>query len=331
MTQSAQKAVHGPRRFDGFRRSRAAGQSLIVALVLLGFLTAVMGTVTVELLTESSISNARHMEVTAFYIARAGIEAGVNQLLLAKSPGYEGLGDAWHSSQNEELRETQLGGNAGHAVGVYKVVYFDPETGQERIGIADEESKLNINKAEPAMLHRLDAAFTDDFVKAIVERRQQRPFLTLNELNGLNGAPPNFVTKARESLLTVWGDGKVNINTAPPAVLASLGMDEEHVKKIQEFRKGTGGPAEMGAFKTLGDARPYLGNGRQVADDFLVPLLDHRAGLSRGQPRDHVQAARGRSAGAGRAPGPAVRTIAVRRASSPRSDRPQHGRDEWPE
>ena len=45
MTKSAQNAVHGPRRFDRcIRRSRAAGQSLIVSLVLLGFLTAVMGT-----------------------------------------------------------------------------------------------------------------------------------------------------------------------------------------------------------------------------------------------------------------------------------------------
>ena len=89
MTQSAQNAVRGPGRFGGTGRSRrTAGQSLIVALVLLGFLTAVMGTVTVELLTESRISNARQMEVTAFYVARAGIEAGVNQLLQAKSPGY---------------------------------------------------------------------------------------------------------------------------------------------------------------------------------------------------------------------------------------------------
>ena len=264
MTKSAQNAVHGPRRFDGFRRSRTAGQSLVVALVMLAFLTAVMGTVTVELLTESNISNARHMEVTAFYIARAGIEAGVNQLLLAKSPGYEGLGDAWHSSQNEELRETRLGGSEGHVVGVYKVAYFDADAGQERIGIADEESKLNINKAEPAMLRRLDAAFTDDFVKAIVERRQQRPFLTLNELNGLNGAPRNFVTTTRESLLTVWGDGKVNINTAPSAVLASLGMDQEQVKKFQDFRKG--------AFKTLGDARQYLGG---MDDKWLTTSSSH--------------------------------------------------------
>ena len=259
--------------------------------------------------------------MTAFYIARAGIEAGMNQLLLAKSPGYEGLGDAWHSSQNAELRETLLGGNEGHAVGLYKVAYFDVDSGQERIGIADEESKLNINKAEPAQLQRLDPAFTDDFVNAIVERRQQRQFVTLNELNQLKGAPRNFVTKDRESLLTVWGDGKVNINTAPRAVLASLGMDEEHIKKIEEFRKGTGGPADMGAFKTLGDAGPYLGGiDDEVADDRLVPLLDHRAGLPGGRSRDQVQAAPGRSARAGRAPGPAVRTIAVREIVRVRTD-----------
>ena len=151
------------------------------------------------------------------------------------------------------------------------------------------------------------------FVKAIVERRQQRPFLTLNELNQLKGAPPNFVTKARESLLTVWGDGKVNINTAPPAVLASLGMDEEHMKKIEEFRKGSRRPRRNGRLQNS-RRRPALPRrmDEQVADDLLVPLLDHRAGLSGGRPRDQVQAARGRSAGAGRAPGPAVRTIAVR-------------------
>jgi DNA uptake protein ComE-like DNA-binding protein len=229
-----------------------------VALIVLGFLTAVMGTVTIEMLTDSRITNTKQMEVTAFYVARAGLEAGVNQLLLARSPGYEGLGDAWHTNQ-AELGETRLGPDKTHGIGVYKVACFDPAAGQERIGIADEESKLNINKADPAMLSRLDAGFTEDLVKAIVEHRAKRPFITLNELNGLNGAPRNFMNKTRDSLLTVWGDGKVNINTAPPAVLESLGMDEAHVKKIEEFRKGTGSPAEAGVFKTLGDARSYLG------------------------------------------------------------------------
>lgn len=259
MSHSARKAVRGPRRFDGFRRSRAGGQSLVVALVLLAFLTAVMGTVTVELLTESSISNARHDEVTALYVARAGLEGGVNQLLQAKSSGYEGLGDAWHSGQNEALRDTNLGGDA-QAVGKYRVAYYDPESGQERIGIADEESKLNINTAEPDMLRRLDPkAFTDKIVQAIVERRQARRFLALSELESLPGAPRHFVTKARESLLTVWGDGKVNINTAPPAVLEAMGMDAEHVKKILEFRNAAGKPAEIGVFKTLDEARSSLG------------------------------------------------------------------------
>jgi type II secretory pathway component PulK len=254
MSQNARKAVRGPRRFGGFGRSKTAGQSLIVALVLLAFLTAVMGTVTVELLAESSIFNTRQMQVTAFYIARAGLEAGVNQLLLAKSPGYEGLGDAWHSSQNEDLRETQLGGE-DQPVGVYRVAYYDPESGGERIGIADEEGKLNINTAEPDMLRRLDQkTFTDKFINAIVERRKERPFLALSELNGLPEGPRRFVTRARESLLTVWGEGKVNINTAPPAVLGALGMDEEHVKKILDFRG-----KDAGVFKTLDDARPYLG------------------------------------------------------------------------
>jgi DNA uptake protein ComE-like DNA-binding protein len=271
MTTSAPHTAHGPRRVAGCGRSRrTAGQSLIVALVVLGFLTAVMGTVTIELLTESRITNTRQMEVTAFYVARAGIEAGVNQLLLAKSPGYESLGDAWHSN-SQELDEMPLGPDKEHAVGRYKVACFDPAAGQERIGIADEEGRLNINKAEPAMLRRLDAAFTDDLVKAIVERREKRPFLTLNELNGVAGAPPHFMTKARESLLTVWGEGKVNINTAPPAVLASLGMDEAHVTKIEEFRKGTGDPAEMGVFKTLGDARSYLG----MDDKWLTTSSSH--------------------------------------------------------
>jgi type II secretory pathway component PulK len=259
MTHSAQKAVHGARRFAAFRRSRASGQSLIVALILLLFLTGIMGTVSLELLTESSISNARHDAVSAFYVARGGLEAGVDQLVKTKSPGYEGLGDAWHSSQNEQLNQTDLG-SEGEPVGVFRVSYFDPESGHERIGIADEESKLNINKAEPEMLTRLDSkVFTAEFVKGIVERREKRPFIALEELQSLRGAPRHFATEARESVLTVWGDGKVNINTAPPVVLTSLGMDEEHVKKILEFRKSAGSAGEIGVFKTLGDARSYLG------------------------------------------------------------------------
>jgi len=185
-----------PKPFGSSNNCRKpSGQSLIVALIALVFLTALMGTVTVELLTEARFSDQQHDRLTAFYLARAGLEAAVNQLLI-EPPATPAAGSASQANE-QEVAQTQLG------AGYYKA------------GCSDEQRKVNINKAEPGVLQHLDPAFTDEIVKAVVERRAKRPFTSVEELAALPGVRANFLTastaNAKEglgSLLTVWGDEK---------------------------------------------------------------------------------------------------------------------------
>ena len=175
-----------PKQLAGLKNcGKRSGQSLFVALSALVFLTALMGIVTFGLLTEARFSDRQQDRLTAFYLARAGIEAAVGQLLTG--PG----------ANEQEVAETRLG------AGYYKA------------SCSEEERKVNINTADAATLKKLDPAFTENIVKEIVERRGKRRFISVEELTALPGVSANFLTaptaNAQDglgSLLTVWGDPK---------------------------------------------------------------------------------------------------------------------------
>jgi len=236
------------------RSRRASGQALIVVLLVLVFLTSLMGTITVGMLTESRLTGYQARYLQAYYAARAGLEVAANQIL-NDSPDYDSLSDRWHRS-DRDYAQVPVGN------GVYRVFYVDGSTGNERTGVVDEERKLNVNKAEPAMLRRLNPAFTDEIVKAIVARRRTMPFVTVEELATLPEIEPGFLAKPREgapagliNLLTVYGDGRINVNTASAAVLASLeGLSAAQVEKLVARREADAQP-----FRNLDEVRTALG------------------------------------------------------------------------
>ncbi len=238
-----------------FRNS--VGQSLIVVLIILVFVTAMMGTVTVGLLTESRLTAQLHRYMTAYYIARSGLEAAASQLLHDPTE-VDSLSDRWCRNEGK-LNNVSVG------PGTYRVVYLDEATGKPRTGVVDEERKLNVNRAGPAMLRRLHPAFTEEIVNAIVSRRKKQPFVTVYELTTVAPMDEGFLKKEREgaqggllSLLTVHGDGAINVNTAPASVLACLeGLSKEQAEKLAAYRTAPEG--ESKAFKSLDEVRELLG------------------------------------------------------------------------
>ncbi len=244
-----------------FQRSRrirrCSGQTLIVALTALILITAIMGAITVSTLMEARLASRHKDYVQAFYAARAGLEAGT-YLLLEDDPDSDALSDAWAASP---LYDHMSVGEAQ-----YHVFYQAAENGDRQTGIVDEERKLNINTAEPGSLQALHPALTSDIVSAIVAQRQIRPFARLSEIELIPGVAEGFLDDPREgapaglqSMLTVYGDGRVNVNTAPLPVLRALGgLTETQAAKLIEMRAGIGGDADANVFRSVNEVRDIL-------------------------------------------------------------------------
>jgi hypothetical protein len=101
------------------------------------------------------------------------------------------------------------------------------------VNIVDEESKININTAPLDILINLQG-MTEDVLISIDE---SRPFELKEELLLIEGITEDVFAQFQD-LITVYGDGVVNINTASDVVLGILGMDAELIRVIKEYRAG---------------------------------------------------------------------------------------------
>lgn len=139
----------------------------------------------------------------------------------------------------------------------------------DHFGVIDEERKINVNKTDALTLQRLlesvlslkpeqagrlsrsildwrqwgegEAAgfFSDDYYSNLQfsYRKKSGDYEVLDELLLIKG----FTKDIYEQLLpylTIYGDGKVNINTAPAPVLSALGLDDILIAKILSIRRG---------------------------------------------------------------------------------------------
>ena len=146
--------------------------------------------------------------------------------------------------------------------GSFSVGYKDGSI--RRPGLWDEERCININTTDPVKLARLPG-ITSEIAACIVDWRdvnnvpldvgaeqgyydllerpyrcKNGPFIVPEELMLVKGmTAPLF--EGIKNYVTVYGDGKVNINTAPYKVLIALGMTDLLASRIIEYRNGTDG------------------------------------------------------------------------------------------
>jgi len=200
------------------------------------------------------------------YIAEAGINQSITLLSDSVNSEYDTLLDSWSNN---------LGAFYGMSVdkGKYSICYnyYDAGSGttSERYGMVDEERKLNLNKAKYDYLSNLfkfvlgfDTKQADDLAAAIVDWRDKDDFPLANgaesyyyrglsnpyesknndfdvieELMLVRGMSKEAFQKIKP-FITVYGNGKVNINTAHEPVLIALGLNQALVKKILVYRAG---------------------------------------------------------------------------------------------
>ncbi len=249
---------------------KSKGSILILALWALSFLSIFalyLGmTVRQKIILLKRLESRDQLELTA----QAGIKKAAtilneeikqnNELLTMESKM------ARHNNP-EELSRIVLGQS------VCDVSYEIPNAGssgaQEYFGIVDEESKVNINKIGILPLRNLikDILHCDDetaqkLATAIIDWREygeseivgfysdeyydnlQYPypaknadFEVIDELLLVKGMNKDILKKL-SLYVTVYGDGKVNLNTASAVVLAAAGLRRELIDKILSVRRG---------------------------------------------------------------------------------------------
>lgn len=153
---------------------------------------------------------------------------------------------------------THLGESWARTINLYTENYF--EQGEELENeeviyiITDEERYININTTDQSVFEEMDG-LNRTVIRRIMARRTDEvheqegvtPFQAVEEIRYLQGVrEDDWFGKGDEpglkGLLTVWGSGLVNVNTAPPEVLACIpGIRKSDLNTILNYRAGGDG------------------------------------------------------------------------------------------
>ncbi len=158
------------------------------------------------------------------------------------------------------------------------------EENEARYFIEDLEGRWNVNKVDNDVLRNIDA-ITPPVRRRIISRRatgvsrRNRPstFHALEELRFVNGVRDEhwFGTDQYagiRDMMTTVGDGRINVNTAPEAVLRSIpDLGRQAVEAIVRYRAGADGEVGTGddrGFKSL----TFLADELGISGDDLIGL-----------------------------------------------------------
>jgi len=198
------------------------------------------------------------------YIAEAGVKKAITtiQNLDFEIETFIALQGNW--SHNAALYKDMQIGEGFCSIHHNLINPFTDEI-QERFGFVDEESKININRADENVIRRLFrvglgwdavhaqnlAAFWRDKDSQLsipvgsAEDRYYRnlrfsyeskdsPFQVLDELLLIRDIDQDIYDQITP-YITIYGDGKVNVNTASSVVLLALGLGVDVVEKLPNF------------------------------------------------------------------------------------------------
>ena len=249
------------------------GSILISVLWSLFFLGALALVISSLIEPQLSIASRLRDRVLLRYLAEAGMKKAIIEIRADETEGFDALNDVW--SKNEEaFKEISL-----YDEGYFSLEFLIDNTGEgaaqestKYYGLIDEERKININAASAGILNNFfeivgetSSQAAADISDSIIDWRddddekgdygaensyyqsldpgydcKNSSFEVLEELLLVKEMTQGIFDKV-QNYLTVYGKGKVNINTADLLVLKSLGMRDSLAEKVILFRKGNDG------------------------------------------------------------------------------------------
>ncbi len=242
---------------------------LILTLWTLSFLTIFVVGLGYSVSTQLHLASHIQDRLKTYYLAKAGIEQAIVRCNLDEEAGYTALNEEW-SNSSDFFKEIAFG--SGYISVGYEPAdnTVDSESRQEMIyGLMDESGRININKAPLGVLESLFVNGADveseeavDIAQAVVDWRDRDvitspkgaesdfyegldkaypckddDFQVAEELLMVKGMTPSIFTKISD-VITVYGDGKLNINTASQRALCAAGLSEELAGRVVEYRRG---------------------------------------------------------------------------------------------
>ncbi len=184
------------------------GAALIIVLVLVVLLSVLVIEFAYVIRVDARILDYRHSDRAAYHLGRGGVNIA-KEVLRLDSPMVDSLNDIW------AVEFPPLADDAGIVV----------------LTITDEDSKINVNAIVDAgglkndrayaMLERLldnagaDAGLAEAALSEILSRGGTG-YSTKREFLDMEGA------EVLAEYITVYTDGRININTAPDAVIAAI-------------------------------------------------------------------------------------------------------------
>ncbi len=249
------------------------GSILIFSLWIVALLTVFV--VQIGMRIRQRVTVLSRIETTASlrHVAASGVKKALSTLKLdfeKNNQVYTAYGK--HFRHNNDSKFSNIVLPTGTARVFYKSSEGLSGGSAMRFGFVDEERKLNINTAEHSEIQRLIESVTEadvdkatDIANAIVSWREigdveligfysddyyaqlpypyeprKIPFELIDELRLLRGVTED-IFQALFPYVTVYGNGKVNINTVSVPVLRALGLDDAVIDKLVAVRQGPDG------------------------------------------------------------------------------------------
>ena len=240
------------------------GSILIIVLWALFFLTMLAMAIGAYVRPQLDLSKRMLDNTKMRYLARAGVERAVFEVENDKTDDYDGLLDSW-SANDEAFKNAELDG------GTFSVMKSRRSSGEkEEYGLIDEERKININKVPYNVLKNLfeiavqaGGEDADIMADCVLDWRDEddslhkdgaeeeyysslaKPyhckngdFESLEELLLVKGVTPEIFDKVKD-IITIYGDGVVNMDTADMQVLQVAGLDKKTAEMIIRSRANT--------------------------------------------------------------------------------------------
>jgi general secretion pathway protein K len=199
------------------------GVALIFVLMLMVALGLVAAEVGRDIRTEAALTTNLRARTVARYAAESGVEAAVAR--------FETLLDSATTPAEQVALFRDLRARLAplQDVGV--------GDGRFEVAAADLNARVDLNRTDPAALERFLRQFANaDQARQIVTALRHQRVARIGELADVPGVGDAMALRLAP-YVTVWGDGLINLNTAPESVLAALpGIDADAARGAVQRR-----------------------------------------------------------------------------------------------
>lgn len=282
-----------------------SGSILILTTWVLSLLTIFAIGLGCNISSQINFASYFRNRLMTHYLSVAGIERAIVELSLDETDAYDAL-DSGLTNNKEIFKDIQL--DSGSFTVSYELEDKNGKKNEVLYGLMDESSKININHAPAEILGTLLEVIGEtrkgeetDIANAIIDWRDEdivpslrgaeddyyrsldlpydckdAKFQIVEELLLVRGMTPEIFSRIKD-LITVYGEGQININTASLPVFQALGLEENFAERIIEHRQGndeTTGTEDDNIFESVGDIRDVgpLFTEESIALNHLISL-----------------------------------------------------------